>query len=317
MTTKIRFWARFSRLARWLPGSPEGSIWTDQVMRRLAICLQTEGHPISLRFRALSALVQSKQPGVSLLLRQLAAQKGVESQQLAALGLGYLRDFKSIEILSRKCDHPNANLSRAALLALVAMGENTGLEAAGKILLQGDEAKSKDAAEALANDIGEGHDFLLECTELENPNVRRAAVFGLGRTRDPKFEKVLEALSSDDNQWIVQDAAKQQLKQLHDVHPRSPARLPELPQTPWLIEFASERELGVAPGKPAFQLLERAVIEGNKDQRLAAIYYLGLSGNPAAAPPLVKAYAAGEEEIQDAVYTGLWNLAACGISIYP
>ena len=60
--------------------------------------------------------------------------------------------------------------------------------------------------------------------------------------------------------------------------------LPELPQTPWLIEFASEREVGVAPGKPAFQLLERAIIEGNRDQRLAAIYYLGLSGNPAAAP---------------------------------
>ena len=153
-------------------------------------------------------------------------KKGLKSQQLAALGLGYLQDFKSIEILSRQCNHPNSNLSRAALLALVAMGENTGLETVGKILLHGDEAKSKDAAEALANDIGEGHDFLQECTELEDPKVRRAAIFGLGRTRDPKFEKVLKSLSSEDNQWIVQDAAKQQLKKMHDAHPRIPTLSP-------------------------------------------------------------------------------------------
>ena len=115
----------------------------------------------------------------------------------------------------------------------------------------------------------------------------------------------------------MQDAANQQLKELHEAHPRTSGRLPELPQPPWLIEFASEREVGVAPGKPAFQLLERAVLEGNKDQRLAAIYTLGNSGNPAAVAPLVQVYSTGEEENRDAVYSGLWNLAACGISIFP
>jgi HEAT repeat protein len=206
-------------------------------------------------------------------------------------------------------------VSRAALLSLVAIGDKSGLETVAYTLLNGENWLRKAAAEALANNMEEGHPALQEASTLEDANIRRAAVFGLGRLRLPWSIEILNKLATQDQQWIVQDAANQFLISIQKPHPRTPHPLPSPPQTAWLVAFAGERGMGVAPGKPAYDLLHKALQEGNEDQQLAALYYLGMTGNEKAVLPIYQVYHSSKGDVHEAAYNALWNLNACGIPL--
>ena len=175
----------------------------------------------------------------------------------------------------------------------------------------------KAAAEALANDLEEGQPTLKEASELEDARVRRAVVYGLGRVKQPWAVEILAKLAAEDKQWVVQDAANQVLQTIQNVHPRVPRPLPALPQTAWLIAFAGARGMGVAPGKPAYEMLRKAVQDGDEDQRVAAIYYLGWMADANAILPIYQIYFSSQGEVRETAYSALWNMAACGAALPP
>jgi HEAT repeat protein len=300
---------------RWLRDAPEGLPWIARVMRDLAVCLQKEDLPLSLRARALSAMAQSNDSGVPVLLRQFLDDPRPSLRQLAALGLGWLRDAKSCESLRPLVNDLSPGVSRAAMLALVAIGSKDSLETVAYTLLHGDESQRKAAAEALANDPEEGYPTLQEGSALDDTAVRRAVVFGLGRLGLPWAAEILERLATEDKQWVVQDAANQTLLLVQNPHPRLPRPLPPLAQTAWLIAFGGERGMGIAPGKPAFEMLRRVLQEGNDDQRLAALYFLGQSADPSMILPISQLYFASRGEIREAAFNALWTLSACGLPL--
>lgn len=75
--------------------------------------------------------------------------------------------------------------------------------------------------------------------------------------------------------------------------------------------------MGVAPGKPAYELLYLALREGNEDQKQAALYYLSQHGNESAILPIYSIYFSTTGELQEASYNTLWNLAAAGVTLPP
>lgn len=302
---------------RWLKHAPDGLPWISQLMRRLALCLQQELLPLGIKARALSVLVLSNNSGVAVLLRQMLAAQQPVQRQLAALGLGYLRDAKSITELSKLIGDHSPGVSRAALLALVAIGDLTSMETVAYTLLHGDEGLRKASAQALANNPEEGYPTLQEGSALEDPGVRRAVVYGLGRLRQPWATEILEKMVAEDSQWVVQDAANQMLHTIQNSHPRQPLPLPPLTQTAWLIAFAAERGMGIAPGKPAAEMLYKALREGDEDQKLAVLYYLGQSDEGSAILPVYRVYFASQGELREAAFSALWNLATCGVELPP
>jgi HEAT repeat protein len=303
--------------ARWLRDLPEKHPWMPVILRRLAGCLQKESLPLAIRARALAALVFSGNSGVVMLLRQSLGSPDTRVRQLSALGTGILRDAKAISEISNLLSEPSPNVNRAAILALVAIQDKSGLELVAYALIQGDEGVRRAAAEALTNYPEEGYPTLEEGCTVEDPGVRRAVVFGLSRVKQPWAVRLLEKMRTEDNQWLVQDAATQALDALSSPHPRIPSRLPSLTQTPWLISFAGERGMGVAPGKPAYELLYLALREGNEDQKQAALYYLSQHGNESAILPIYSIYFSTTGELQEASYNTLWNLAAAGVTLPP
>ncbi|MBN1146808.1 MAG: HEAT repeat domain-containing protein [Anaerolineales bacterium] len=303
--------------SRWLRGAPEKCSWVATVMRQLAMALQNEQFTLRLRARVLSALALSGNAGVAVLLRQMLNSPHSDVRQLAVLGCGVIKDKKVVEALSKLIDEPSAGVSRAALLALVAIGSRESMEAAAYALLHGDDSLRRDAAEALANHPEEGHPTLEEGSALDDPAVRRAVVFGLGRIKQPWTISILEKLRTDDPQWIVQDAASQVLATIQGTNPRLPQPLPSLPQTAWLIAFAAQKGMGVAPGKPAYDLLYQALRSGSEDERMAALYYLSFYGDHGAVLPVYQTYFSSTEEMREAAFDTLWNLAAAGVELPP
>jgi HEAT repeat protein len=304
-------------VSRWLRDAPEKSAWCSLIMRQLAGELIKENYTLGLKARLLSAMVLSGNQGVLVLMRQLLNSPQTLLRQLAVLACGMLHDTKGVPELKRLLDDPSPGVSRAVLLALIAIGEKSGMETVAFALLQGDESLRRAAAESLANHPEEGHPTLEEGGNLDDPAVRRAVAFGLGRIQQPWATSMLEKMRSEDTQWVVQDAATQVLEKIDNLHPRTPQPLPKLPQTPWLIAFAAERGMGVAPGKAAYDLLYQALQEGDEDQRLAAMYYLSRKGNESTVLPLYHTYFPSTGDVREAAFETLWNLSAAGVELPP
>jgi HEAT repeat protein len=301
--------------SRLLTYSPSNAAWTTAIIRNLAGILQNGTYPISLRARAIAALVEANLPGVDTLFRQSQRAKDPIQVQLAALGSGAIRDVKAIAGLTELLGESLPNIRRAACLALVYIGTDAALEAVASALLHADEELRIIAAEALANHPEEGYPILEEGSKMDDVLVRRAVVAGLQRVGQPWAQEILARMRLEDNQWVVQDAATQALEELAQPYSRLPKPVPELSETPWLIAFASERGIGIAPGKPATNLIYLALKEGNEEQQLAALQYLGRCGDQDAILPIYEAYFTSSEEVKDAAYQALWLLDAGGLEI--
>jgi len=314
-------------LARWLSLAPANANWRAPVMRRLASVLQENSLPLAMRLRAISAMVASGTPGIQTMLHQLGGSSSPELRQVAALGSGLFYNEKiagdkatmdrlvadGIDLLADL--HPNVR--RAACLALVAIGNKPALEAMADALLTGDEDLRRTAAEALANHPEEGHPTLREGMTIEDLLVRRAVIYGLQRVNQPWSIEALQKIQLEEEEWLVKNAATHALESLALPSPSLPRLMPPLTETPWLIEFAGEMGIGVVPGRPAMDLLLKALQDGKEERVLAALDYLRQYGDEHAILPLYQLFYNSQGDVQDAACNTLWHLAASGVTLPP
>jgi HEAT repeat protein len=301
--------------ARWLRDAPKNAPWRSKLFSTLAAVLQTEGLPLNLRGQALTALITSNDPNVSILLRQLTETLSFELVHLAALGCGALRDQKAIPMLARVLDAPSASARRAACMALSAIGTNEALELVAHTLLNADEDLRRAAAESLANDPGEGHAMLKDGAALADILLRRAVVYGLARVDEPWAIEILNKLRLEDDQWVVRNAAAEVLDAKSGFDPRIPHKLKPPWEAPWLIEFAGKQGMGLSPGSSATDILLLALKSTDTETRLASLPYLKQTPSEGVIHQLYDAMYSDNLELREAVYTVLWEVGASGMKL--
>lgn len=300
--------------ARWLshaPDSPTGVV----VMRKLVSVFQNEAYPIGLRARAMVAMAVSGISGVEVLFRKALKAPDANARLLAALACGIIRDTKAVNDLRVLFNDPMPMIMRAACLALVAIGTQPALEAVAEALLHGHEDLRRAAAEAMANDPDQGHPTLQEGSTHGDLLVRRAVAFGLRRVQQSWAIETLEKMQVQDEEWVVKNAATQALEELTQPNPRIPKPILPLTELPWLIAFAGEHGIGVAPGKPAQDVLLMALAHGNEEQRLAALDYINRAPFEAALPVVHQVYQSAKGEVREAALNTLWHFERTGFRI--
>lgn len=301
--------------ARWLRDAPADAEWRGRIMSALVQVMRSEGLPLGLRGQAAAAFVLSNDPGARSLFRQLMNTLSFDVVQLCALGSGALRDAKATQTLESVLSAPSLAARRAACLALVSIGTNESLEVVAHGLLSGDDDLRRAAAEALANDPGEGHAMLKEGAALADIMVRRAVVYGLGRVDEPWAVELLQKLQVEDQQWVVRNSAAEVLERCAEMDPRVPRLLPAPSETPWIIEFAGTQGIGISPGSPATDILTAALKSENPELRLAAIPYLKKTPSEGIIPRLYDAMYSEDAVLQEAGYLALMEIAASGIKL--
>lgn len=301
--------------ARWLRDAPKDAPWRGKLFSALATLLQTEGIPLSLRGQALAAFVISNDASTAPLLRQFLTTLSFELVQLAALGSGAIRDVKAIPILERVMDSPSISARRAACMALVAIGTNEALELVAHTLLNADEDLRRAAAEALANDPGEGHAMLKDGATLKDILLRRAVVYGLARVNEPWADETLQKIQIEDDQWVVRNAASQVLDSRNHFNPRIPHPLKPPSESPWLIEFAGKQGVGISPGSPATDVLLAALKNEDPEICLASLPYLKRVPSEGVIRQLYSAMYKDDPELREATYNVLWEIGASGIKL--
>lgn len=302
-------------VARWLRDAPKEAGWRSKIFAGLLAILQAEGQPLGLRGQAMAAFVTSGDPGAATLFRQLLSSRSFELIPLAALGSGALKDVKAIDALEELMQAPVGAVRRAVCIALVAIGTDKSLEGVARALLQGDEELRRAAAEALANDPGEGHAMLKEGATLDDIMLRRAVVHGLSRVGQAWAVETLQHMQVEDDQWAVRNLANQYLEQMQNIDPRVPHQLMTPSESPWLIEFAGKQKMGVPRGGPATDILLSAFKLGDTEERLAALPYLKRVPNEGIISALYHAMYGEDPEVREAAYYVIKEISADGFKL--
>ena len=285
-------------------------------MAALALLLQTESLPSALRGQAIAAFVACDDPAVSTLFRQMMGTLSFEVVKLAVLGCGAMRDTKAINLLEGILQSPSISARRAACLALVGIGTNDALEIVAHTLLNADEDLRRAAAEALANDPGEGHAMLKDGATLSDILVRRAVVYGLARVDEAWALELVQKMQLEDQQWVVRNSANEVLDARNQTNnPCVPHLLKTPSEVPWLIEFAGTLGVGIPPGSAATDILISALKNGKPEERLAALSYLKKNPTDGAIKEMYQAMYGDEPEIREAAYMTLWEIGTSGYKL--
>ncbi|MFN8412333.1 MAG: HEAT repeat domain-containing protein [Anaerolineales bacterium] len=301
--------------ARWLKDAPKNAPWRGKLFGTLAAILQTEGIPLGIRGQAMAAFALSNDPNAAVLFRQFSTTTSFELVQLAVLGLGVIRDAKGIQPLENALNAPSMSVRRAACMALVAIGTNEALETVAHTLLNGEEDVRRAAAEALASDAHEGHAMLKDGLTISDILLRRAVAYGLGRVDEPWALEALQKIQIEDEQWVVRNAATEVLDAKTNIALRAPRRLKAPSDSPWLIEFASKKGVGVSPGTPATDILLQALKDENHEARLAALPYLKYTPSEGVIKQLYEAMYMDDLELREAAYNILWEIGVSGVKL--
>ncbi|MBI3164843.1 MAG: HEAT repeat domain-containing protein, partial [Chloroflexi bacterium] len=301
--------------ARWLRDAPRNAPWRGKMFSLLAEILQTDGLPLGLRGQALAAFIYSNDPAAASLFRQLASSKSFELIHLAILGIGATRDAKSLKLLEGALQAPSVSVKRAACMALAAIGSIEAMEIAARALLNGEEDVRRAAGEAVANDPNEGHSMLKDGIGINDILLRRAAIYGLGRVMEDWALDLLKKVQIEDDQWVVRNAATEVIDMRTKGEAYSPVKTSAPSDTPWLVEFAAKKGVGVSPGVPATDILLVALRDEDPEVRLASLQLLKFTPQEHVLKYLYEAMQDDDTELREYTFNALWELGSAGVKL--
>ncbi len=303
-------------LGRWLRNAPKKAGWRADVLRRLATIATDPNRPYGLRLRVIHALAASHEETVSILFKRMLESDKPSSRVLGALGLGGLRDEEAVRVLIQTINTKrNLHTRQAACLALAAIGTEEALEGLGRIILESDEGVLISAAEALACNPDEGWPMLQDAMEMKNLLTRRAAVFGLGRIPEDWVDEILHQIQLEDDQWVVRGAASEMIQRRQDPPWKVQKPVQDLSELTWLQGFAQKEGMAVAPGRPAVEMVRRALNKGTQEEKISALEAIVWSGGEELSLEVFQALNSSEPYLRDAAYEALWQLHASGADI--
>jgi HEAT repeat protein len=290
----------------WLRDSSRAADWRGDVFKRLSAFFLNPNQYSEIRERALAAMISSYDRSLLFVLRQALGSQVAYVRQLACLGLGVLGDQEAIKDLDEMLRDQHPDVQLAATLALGAIGTERALELIVGELLQGESEVRRAVAETLAAIPGEGHDVLRDAVVLDDMDVRRAAVFGLGRVKTGWALALLYRRMLEDDQWYVRSAAESVFEDARNPAGTGPIHHPPVDSLIWLTQWAAQRGEGVPQGEPAKQMLVRVLQEAEQPQfRAIAAATLGRITYVPALKPLYRALDDQSEGVRDIVFASL------------
>ncbi len=295
-------------LTRWAPDAPPEAPWRGELFRRLGAAMMAPQQFPTVRERAMAAMIAAREPNVLFVFRQALRSADADTRRLGCIGLGALGNEEAVDDLAAMMADREPRVQLAAGLALGAIGSEKAIEHMIHALLQGSNDLRRAIAEALAALPGEGHQTLREAAQAEEIEIRRAAVFGLSRVRQPWAVSLLYRMMFEDSQWYVRSAAEDAFLAAQSPEHEGPSAYPEADTLSWLVQWAGERGQGVPAGEVARQVLVRALQEAEPAYKVLAALTLGQLGHLPALKALYAALRDRHPEVRSAAYAALAEL---------
>ncbi|MBN1937731.1 MAG: HEAT repeat domain-containing protein [Anaerolineae bacterium] len=295
--------------AECLSASPEGNRQLlGGVLAKLAQTLIDPQRPVALRRQSATILALSDPKSALYVFGQATRNADPQVRALGVYGLGQLKDDRIVAGLIHALSDPDRLVRSGALHALARRGGEQAIEGLVQGLQDEDDVVRRVAAEALALWPDEGHAILRDAIQGKDMYIRRAAIFGLGQIEEPWAVAIIDPLSREDKEWFVRSAAAEMMEILTAGAP--PLR-PEytLEDAGWLMTWAAQHGTGLGTGDAAYQMLLRALREGDWSARLAAADTMRALGDQRAVEPLTPLLKDKDVLVRNAAHNALCEIA--------
>ena len=304
-TTDILF-SNLLSIASWLPDAPQDASWRAEILKRITAVLLAPSQYMTLRARAMAALIASRDPNLVPIFRQ-AVRSGVPTvRRLGCLGLGALRAEDAVADLRPMLVDDDRDVQIAAGLALGTIATEPALEIMVQGLLQGSEGLRQVIAQSLAGIPNEGHNILRDAAEHEDMLVRRASVFGLARIPANWSLIALYQIMTNDEQWYVRSAAEDNFFIARNPEREGPRRQPHAHEIPWLFLWAQNVGVeGVTQPEQVQDLLIQVLRDKRSKLRALAAECIGRIGLVKGIKPLYAMLMDQEPSVRTAAYESL------------
>lgn len=298
-----------SELARWLAYAPTDAPWRSVVLRHLGNLLVAPNQYPLARERMAAALVSSRDRNIVKMMERAVQNENPDVRRLACLVLGVMGDDSVVGAIVPLLTDALPEVQLAAGMSLGAIGTEAALEQMVLALTDGAEQLQQAMAEAFAAMPEEGHPILYDAINDPALEIRRAAVLGLRRLRTNWALTAIYRVFLEDEQWYVRSAAQQAFYEMR--HGRVATRAMSLPQPEeleWLADWAAQLGENLPTGDGAYQMLIRALQEGEPEIRILAAQVLGQLGQVNMLRPIYGALRDRQEEVRVAAYHSLADL---------
>lgn len=302
-------------IAHWLGECKQGVIFRPQVMRRLALIINNESNPLSIRAKAMAAIVFANEKNISGLFRQYLTSGSTVVKVLACYSCGILQDQTTFKELTGLLADPDQHVRVAASAAIARWEIPQAQDITASILTQADEYMRRAAAEILTLNPVEGIQTLMDGTTHTDLLVRRACVYGLGLIDKPWSRDQLAKLQLEDDQWVIRNTAAQAVENMNGINAHVPRPLPPAHTAPWLIAFASKNGMGISPTASPVPVLLQALHQGNDDEKIAAMEYLSNFFEEGVIAKLYEVIYSQQLTLREYAIYALWRISLSGVPL--
>lgn len=288
-----------------------------KVLGELSHILLDPMQPALLGRWAATAVAASKDQGALYLFGQAMQHRDPHIRRLGVCGLAQMEHERVLVGLQHALSDPDSWVRIEALYALGAMGGSEVIDGLVRGLQDADELVRRVAAEALATCGDEGCDLLREGVEHEDMYLRRAAIFGLGKVRQPWVAPLVDQVRRQDQEWFVRSAATEILDSFHapppDIVPRASG-----PQTVgWLVAWAGRQGLPLDSDAHVLHALGVALQAEDWTLRLAAADILRIYGGQEAISVLKPMIRDENPTLREAAYNALHAISVRTLAFLP
>ncbi len=289
--------------------------WKTEFFRALIQQIQKEAVPLSSRVRLVNHALRLNDPGFDQLFRQMISSPHAGIRALGLIDCATARNQKALPEITTCLQDSNEQIRLLSVFALSSFATESTTQILVEALLQGSEDVRMAAAQAFAMSGGEGFEILQEAATYEDILTRRAAVSGLGLIHETWSQQLLEKISIEDGQWVVRNAAAQMLETMGKTEQLNLLPFTPIWDQPWLIQYASEKGMGIAPGEYPLNLLINALKDGSIVQQFYALYALRRKQPRSVAGNVFTLALSMDSPVKDTAAWALWCMAACGTEI--
>lgn len=272
-------YSHLTSLARWAAFMEAKPAWRANLLRQLGSLMAAQTQFPYLRERFAAALVSMRDPDARKIFDRALRAPDATTRRVAALGCGALRDTDAVSTLNNTLRDVDPMVQWSAVAALGMLGTEDGYDGLGMALLTGTELVRQMAAETLADLPDIGYETLYDAVREEDIDLRRAAVFGLGRVRTKWSAVEVYRVFLDDQQWYVRSAAQTIVTDLQEhTNAMSLRRYPSTENVGWLRDWVSGFGARMSEIDPEEALIEMLMASDPIMQPVAAqaIPQLGL-----------------------------------------
>jgi HEAT repeat protein len=306
----------FLNISPWLKITNKNLTWRINYIKQLVKIIQDNNAKYATRIRAIAGLVHSNDNSLPVFFRQLLSHNDNSLKELAIYAISCAsRDNSFIADLISLSQKVPAKFQKNICLALSTFEEENAVHELARILLNGEEKVRQLVAECLAFNPTNGTEILQEAVTMDDIVVRRSAINGLVKLNNLWAIQTLKNLMIQDSQWVVRNAATQALEYLESENPCIPDRKLPLSETPWIIEFAGDQNLGVSIDQSVAPILLLALESKNKTDIYKALIYSTQDANQATISKMIEiATTSPDQKLINQIFITLYLLRNSKIS---